>query len=68
MDTADAKIYARKVQSALNNLESVLGDDWDHDLSELKTRITSISEHPNLLDCLLFGAVQMKMLLKEGQQ
>ncbi len=30
--------------------------------------ITSKSEDPNLLDCLLFGAVQMKMLLKEGQK
>ena len=68
MDTENAKIYAKKVQLALNNLESVLGDDWDHDLSGFKMRITSKSEYPNLLDCLLFGAAQMKMLLKEGQR
>ncbi len=67
MGTEKCARFAKKTQSALKYLESVLGHDWDEDLLELKLRITTKGDH-NLLDCLLYGAAQMKSLLIERQQ
>ncbi len=68
MDTEISRKFVKKVQSAMENLASVIGEDWDDDLFELKTKIISNGDRHNLLDCLLYGAAQMKNLLVEGQK
>ena len=62
-----SKKWVKKIKSTLNNLQSVLGVDWEDEIYETKSKILN-GDQQNILDCLLHTAVTMKSLLVEGQR